>query len=96
MKVNQTFFLIQLLSSSYTVFVGKGDVIICDYRSPDHIPKANSDLVVYTIAEIHSIDYEDLMECLRAYPDFGEMFFQRLEGSYSLQEYKNVSNKGAL
>ncbi|XP_028401335.1 potassium voltage-gated channel subfamily H member 6-like isoform X2 [Dendronephthya gigantea] len=71
--------------------LGKGDVISCDYKSLSHIPKANSDLIVRTIAEIHSIDYEDLLECLRAYPEFGETFFQRLEVSYSLQEYENVS-----
>ena len=71
--------------------IGKGDVISCDYKSLNHIPKANSDLTVHMLAEIHSIDYEDLLECLRAYPVFGETFFQRLEVSYSLQEYENVS-----
>ncbi|XP_046852786.1 potassium voltage-gated channel subfamily H member 6-like isoform X1 [Xenia sp. Carnegie-2017] len=63
-----------------------GDVISCDYRSPNHIPKANADLSVIGIAEIQSINYEDLLECLRAHPAFGDVFFQRLEGSYSLEE----------
>lgn len=66
-------------------------MISCDYKSLNHIPKANSDLIVHTIAEIHSIDYEDLLECLRAHPEYGETFFQRLEVSYSLQECDNVS-----
>jgi hypothetical protein len=76
---------------SFCAVLGKGDVISCDYKSLNHIPKANADLNICAIAEIHSIDYEDLLECLRAYPVFGETFFQRLEVSYSIQEYENVS-----
>lgn len=75
----------------FLLFLGKGDVISCDYKSLNHIPKANADLVVCTIAEIHSVNYEDLMECLRVYPEFGETFFQSLQVSYSLQEDENVN-----
>lgn len=72
-------------------FAASGDVISCDYRSPNHIPKANADLSVIGIAEIQSINYEDLLECLRAHPAFGDVFFQRLEGSYNLEEEEEVT-----
>lgn len=61
-----------------------------------HIPKANAEMFVRSLAEVHSIEYDDLLNCLRAYPAFGESFFERLAVSYRLQEFDNVSQVYAL